>query len=121
LPVDTDPEAPNVEAQEKDPLSLLNIVKDLLSLRNKEEDLQSKANLEIVHASSGDRSFVYRRGNCVMAINPSGERLTVNNRTFSSEQLTNGNELKLLYTIGECRFIDGSIELGAQSFGVWKP
>ena len=77
LPVDQEPNAPNVEDQQGDPLSLLNTVKTLLCLRRNEKDLGSKANLEIVHAPSGgygDRSFVYRRGSCIAGINPGGGR-----------------------------------------------
>jgi len=118
LPVDSDPSAPSVEEQESDPYSLLNTVKALLGLRNGEEDLQSKANLEIIHApgaGSGDRSFVFRRGSCVIAVNPGGNAVNVNH----DKLLVNKNP-SLLYSIGDCCYENGAIQLGAQSFGVWK-
>jgi maltose alpha-D-glucosyltransferase/alpha-amylase len=114
LPVDVEPGAPSVEAQEADPLSLLNTVKSLLCLRNDDVDLQSKPNLEIIHAVPGDRLFVYRRGSCIIAINPSGESLTINNEQLAIDKL------RLLYLIGECRSEGNTIKLGAQSFVVWK-
>ena len=118
LPVDDDSAAPSVEGQERDPASLLNIVKGLLKLRSNQDDLQSKANLEIVYApneNSGDRSFVFKRGSCVAGINPSANSVTVNN-----EQLAGHKTPEPLFSIGDCVFENGSIQLGAQSFGVWK-
>jgi len=117
LPVDADITAPSVEEQEKDPSSLLNTVKTLLRLRSSEEDLQSKANLEIIHApsaSSGDRSFVFKRGACFIGINPGANNVEIRN-----EKLGIGNSVQL-YSIGECSFENGIARMGAQSFGVWK-
>ena len=73
LPVDSAPDAPTVEAQEKDPRSLLNTVKALLRLRRAEPDLQSKPNLEVLYAEKGKLPFVYRRGSLVIAVNPGGK------------------------------------------------
>jgi len=118
LPVDSDPNAPSVEDQENDPSSLLNTVKNLLRLRSSEEDLQSKANFEIINApnaSSGIRSFVYRRGSCVIAVNPGADEAQIYN-----EHLEINKEAKLLYSIGNCGFENKCIKLGAQSFAVWK-
>jgi maltose alpha-D-glucosyltransferase/alpha-amylase len=120
LPVDADPDAPNVETQEKDPASLLNTVKALLRLRHSEKDLQSKPNLEILHASacSGDRSFVYRRGSCVMGVNPAANAVNV--------ALPIEGAPRLVYSIGGCNFEkilggdSGCLRLQPQSFGVWK-
>jgi len=118
LPVDSEPSAPSVEEQESDPSSLLNSVKALLRLRNIEEDLQSKANLEIINApsaSSGDRSFVFKRGSCIIAVNPSGNNIFVN-----QEKLSVNKNPALLYSIGNCDYKNGEIKLESQSFGVWK-
>jgi len=118
LPVDPDPSAPNVAGQEKDDASLLNTVKSLLRLRRDEEDLCVNPNLEILHAvKSGDakysdRSFVYRRGALVMAVNPGGGHV-------QPRISTNGTPEKL-YAIGGCGFENGSIRMGPQSFGVWR-
>jgi len=115
LPVDQAPDAPNVEAQEKEPASLLNTVKALLLLRRKEEDLGSKPNLEILHTglpASGDRSFVYRRGAFIIGVNPGAKTAKVT--------LDAGGTPKQVYHIGNCRLDNGCCELEAQSFGVWK-
>jgi len=121
LPVDSDPSAPDVAVQEKDPASLLNTVKSLLRLRREEEDLCAKPNLEILHASergnaNGDRSFVYRRGSLVMAVNPGAAAV----QPLVSPKGIPGALPMAVYTIGDCGFEDGSIKMGPQSFGVWR-
>jgi len=115
LDVDANTNAPNVEEQEKDDASLLNIVKNLLRLRQSEEDLQSKPNLEIIHApkdNAKDRSFFFKRGSFLIGINPGTGAVNLS--------LAAGSEPKLLYSIGNCGFADGNYRLDTQSFGVWK-
>ena len=123
LPLDTDPSAPNVEVQEKDSSSLLSTVKALLKLRNSEQDLGSKPNLEILHAPKPDsftekpgqvldRSFIYKRGSCIIAINPSADAAKVS--------IALNDEPELLYSMGNCAYEDGFFKLDSQSFGVWK-
>jgi maltose alpha-D-glucosyltransferase/alpha-amylase len=115
LQVDQKPDAPNVEAQEKDPASLLNTVKALLLLRRNEEDLGSKPNLEILHAGkavSGDRSFLYRRGAFIIGVNTGASTAKV--------ELASPGTPKHVYHIGNCGFKNNRCELEAQSFGVWK-
>jgi len=115
LPVDSDPGAPDVEEQEGDPLSLLNTVRSLIRLRQSEKDLGAKANLEVVHAPApgcGDRSFVYRRCSCIVAVNPGGEGVSVT--------VPAPGKPEALYSIGDCGFENGECRLGPQSFGVWK-
>ena len=113
LPVDTDPAAVNVAEQEKDPSSLLNTVKALLRLRRDNEDLGSKPNLEVLSsgsAESNDRSFIYRRGAFVVAVNPGANAV-------QSPIAANGTPA-LVYSIGSCSFENGYIKLEPQSFGV---
>ena len=117
LPVDSDITAPSVEEQEKDPSSLLNTVKALLRLRGSEEDLQSKANLEIVHApsaSTGDRSFVFKRGSCVVGINPGANDVEIRNEKLGMKNASR------LYSFGNSSFENGMMRLESQSVGVWK-
>jgi maltose alpha-D-glucosyltransferase/alpha-amylase len=114
LPVDKEPDAPNIEAQEKDPASLLNTVKALLLLRRGEEDLGSKPNMEILHAgkaADGDRSFLYRRGAFIIGVNPGANTVKV---ALDDPRGTP------VYQIGNCVLKNGRCELEAQSFGVWK-
>ena len=123
LPVDSDPAAPNVEVQEKDPASLLNTVKALLALRRRERDLNAGPNLEILHCGnfdSGDRSFIYRRGSsrgssrgsCVIAVNPGAEA--------AQARISANGAHEQLYAIGNCGLEDGCCTLESQSFGVWR-
>jgi len=113
LPVDTDPAAPSVEAQEQDSASLLNTVKALIRLRRSEANLNAQPNLEILYAGeNGKRSFIYRRGSCIIAVNPgaSAEEIPVT---------TNGTS-KQIYSIGNCSLENGVCKLEPQSFAVWK-
>ena len=115
LPIDITPDAPNVETQEQDKSSLLNTVKSLLRLRNSEADLRSQSNLEILHnpePNSGDRSFIYRRGSCIIAVNPGANDANV--------PIIISGEFKLLYSIGSCVLENDNCKLESQSFGVWK-
>jgi len=113
LPVDTDPAAPNVEDQEKDPLSLLNTVKSLLRLRRGEQDLNAKANLEVLHTGnvrSGDRSFFYKRGKFIIGVNPGKNKVRVKAT----------GKPRPVYSIGSASYKDGRYKLDSQSFGIWK-
>lgn len=113
LPVDTDPAAPSVETQEKEPSSLLNTVKTLLRLRHGEQELRAQANLEILHTGdvlSGDRSFFYKRGTFIMGVNPGKNKVCVKA----------AGKPRPIYSIGSGSFEDGCYKLEAQSFGIWK-
>ncbi|GMO24258.1 MAG: alpha-amylase family glycosyl hydrolase [Termitinemataceae bacterium] len=112
LPVDTSPDAPTVEAQEKESASLLNTVKAILKLRHSENDLQALPNIEII-AAEKDKPFVYRRGSFVLAVNPSGAAASA-----AVPALKDG--APLVYAIGECSAGASECRMGAQSFGVWR-
>ncbi|MCD8021918.1 MAG: DUF3459 domain-containing protein [Lachnospiraceae bacterium] len=109
MPVDTSVDAPNVADQEKDADSLLNTVKALLNLRHQEEDLQADSDFEVVYAESKKLPFVYRRGSLLIALNPSLESVSVSVPAVADA----GQEL--LFRIGEGKFAEGVIALGAQS------
>jgi maltose alpha-D-glucosyltransferase/alpha-amylase len=112
LPVDGDPGAPTVEAQEKDPASLLNTLKAIIALRRSNPDLQSQPNLEILHAEKGKLPFVYKRGAFILALNPGGqEAYTAVPGIGSGEKV---------YAIGNGTLEGGRCQMAAQSFGVWK-
>ena len=108
LPVDASEDAPTVAAQEKDPSSLLNTVKELLALRHEQEDLQADASFEVVSSEPG-RPFVYRRGNLMLAVNPSGKEAELQPRGVTG---------RVLWQIGSVSFEEGVLALGAQSFAV---
>ncbi|MDR2742550.1 MAG: hypothetical protein LBB98_10405 [Treponema sp.] len=111
LPVDPAPDAPTVEAQEKDPASLLNTVKSLLVLRRTEKDLGSRPNLEILYAKPGEMPFIYRRGSLVMGVNPDEQPV----------QAPIGIEGgRPVYALGSCTLERGVCRMAGQSFGIWK-
>ena len=111
LPVDGAEDAPTVEEQEKDPSSLLSVVRALLALRHREEDLQADADFEPL-VTDPDKPFVYRRGGLLLAVNPSGEAL------FAPVAGAEGR--RALLAIGTCALKDGGIEMGPQSFAVFR-
>ncbi|MDR2070250.1 MAG: hypothetical protein LBP81_02385 [Treponema sp.] len=113
LPVDPSPDAPTVEAQEKDPESLLNTVKALLRLRRAQGDLQSKPNLEILYAQKGSRPAVYRRGSFVMGLNPSSETARI-----PGLPVPDGGTG--VFSIGKGSLDSGTFTLEPQSFVVWR-
>jgi len=110
LPVDAAEDAPTVEDARKDPDSLYTTVKELLALRHAREDLQADAEFAVVYAEEGKVPFVYRRGKLIVAVNPSGEVVTV--------EIPSGQEM--LYRIGEATLQQNKLTMGAQSFLVMK-
>ena len=111
LPVDPDPQAPTVAAQENDPASLLNTVRAILALRHQEEDLQADAPLSIV-CSEPDQPLVYRRGSIICVLNPSGKDLEI--------RLPIKKEQEILFTIGQASLEEGKVKIGTASFAVLK-
>ena len=110
LSVDPNPGNTTVEAQEKDPASMLNHVRGLLALRRDNPDLGNYGPFAVYHAVEGDRLFAYKRGDMLLAVNPSLEEKTL--------------ELDGAYELAHSFGIAGAGEkltLGAQSFAVLKP
>ncbi|MDR1470408.1 MAG: hypothetical protein LBT00_14085 [Spirochaetaceae bacterium] len=112
LPVDALPDAPTVEAQEKDPASLLNTVKALLKLRHENADLGARSNLEILYAKKEAFPLIYRRGSLIVAVNPAERPVSVD--------ISPVYPAKNIYATGNCRFEKGLCKMEGQSFGVWK-
>jgi maltose alpha-D-glucosyltransferase/alpha-amylase len=112
LPVDLSPDAPTVEAQEKDPASLLNTLKAILALRRAESDLQSAPNLEILHVQKGKLPFIYKRGALVLSLNPGG---------IAANAVVPGvTSADNIFTIGSASLRQGRCEMAPQSFAVWR-
>ena len=110
LPVDPAGDAPTVEEQESRADSLLNTVKALLALRHQEEDLQADAPFEAVCTEKG-KPFVYRRGDLLIGINPSGEA-----QPFPAPAAGR----KCLFSIGGAEIKEETMMLHPQSFVVLK-
>lgn len=111
LPVDPAADAPTVAAQEKDPNSFLNHVRELIRLRKEYADLGNYSGFAVYYAKPGCRLFAYRRGNLLVAVNPSRESLTM--------PLT--EKYHSVYTIGNGEITDSSLTLDGQSFVVLQP
>lgn len=76
LPVDKSEDAPNVEAQESEKDSLFNMVRQVIKLRHENESLRSDEPFEVLYARSKEFPFVYKRGNFIMAVNPSKKEVS---------------------------------------------
>ena len=115
LPVDGSEDAPTVEAQEKDPASLLNTVRAILALRHQEKDLQADADFKVI-CSEEDKPFVYMRGSLLCAVNPTGHEQSVKLPAAVLAELKG----EVLYGLGTAGLKDGVLTAGAQSFAVMR-
>ncbi|MBP3304733.1 MAG: glycosylase [Oscillospiraceae bacterium] len=110
LPVDPAGDAATVAEQEKDPDSFLNHVRGLIALRREYRDLGNYSNFAVYSAEPGSRLFAYKRGELLLAVNPSREAL----------ELKLDSAYEAVYTIGEPAVQGGSLTMGGQSFAVLK-
>ncbi len=77
LPVDPDPGNATVAAQEADPDSMLNHIRQVLRVRQAYPDLGNYASFAPVYAKEGKRGFMYSRGNMLVAVNPGLEAVRI--------------------------------------------
>ena len=110
LPVDPAADAPTVAAQQQDPDSMLNFVRAVIALRHAEADLHADAPFELV-CSDPKKPLVYRRGGLLLAVNPSGEALSVDVPAAGKTPV---------FTFGTARATATALEMGPQSFVVLK-
>ena len=108
LPQDASDDAPCVEEQLADAGSLLSEVMRLTALRHAYEDLQADAPFVVVNDNEETAPFVYRRGEMVLAVNPSSKE-----KRYWSDLLA-GREV--VYRIGEAALADGCLTMPGQSF-----
>jgi maltose alpha-D-glucosyltransferase/alpha-amylase len=73
LPVDASGDAPSVNSQSDRKDSLLNTVRDVIRLRHENTCLHADGPFEVVYAQHSKYPFLFRRGNFLFAINPSGK------------------------------------------------
>ena len=119
IPQDYSENAPSVAEAEKDPDSILHTVRSLIALRHAHEDLQADADFEVIYEKEGERAFVYRRGNILLAVNPSGEAVKIPVSELNGD-IANTVAGGLLFGIGKAAITAEELTLGAQSFGVWE-
>ena len=110
LPVDNRSGAPSVEKEEKDGRSLFNTVRGVIALRHKYPDLQSVANIDVIYAEKNKYPFVFRRGNFVIAVNPSWQRVSI-------PLLWSGDSV---FAIGKSTLQNGVLSMDGQSFNIYK-
>jgi len=103
LPVDTAKNAPNVEAEEKDPSSLLNRTRKLIALKHSEPALANYAEFVPLYAKENTYPFVYARANgkdvVIVVLNPSSKEATATfdvNYTYSKTAVLSGKDLKFI-------------------------
>jgi maltose alpha-D-glucosyltransferase/alpha-amylase len=122
LPVDTSIDAPNVEAQEKNPNSLLNHVRKLIQLKKNEPALAADAEFVPVYAKDNTYPFIFARAagdNVILAVfNPAAREETAK---FSLN--INVKEFTLLS--GTNSHIDANgnkyeLKISGQSYSIYK-
>ena len=120
LPQDPSEDAPTVEAQEKDPASLLNVTKELIALRHKYTDLQADGSFDVIYAEKEQFPFIYKRGNLLIAINPSDSKASaaLTEEAYIDKDDKKSTKLTPVYSIGEFKQEDNTLKLQAQSFVV---
>ncbi len=112
LPVDHAPDAPTVEDQLKNDDSLLQETKRLIALRLKYTDLQADAPFSAVYVGGQNEPFLYRRGDLLLAVNPSGSALTIRIPELAGTEI--------IYRIGDSRMSGSGLIMAGQSFTVLK-
>ncbi|MBQ6427065.1 MAG: glycosylase [Clostridia bacterium] len=107
LPQDPAPDAPCVADQANDENSLYSEVRRLIALRHAHEVLQADADFEVLRAEAVP-PFVYRRGDLILAINPSPEAAE-----WSSDLLEGRY---VMHAINGAVAINGQLRLPPRSF-----
>ncbi|MBO4881236.1 MAG: DUF3459 domain-containing protein, partial [Firmicutes bacterium] len=109
---DPAPDAPCVADQAEDPDSLYSETRRLTALRHAHEDLQADADFEVLRAEA-DAPFVYRRGDLILALNPSAEPAEWSSGWLEGRQV--------IYTIHGATIENGRLLLPPQSFATAAP
>jgi maltose alpha-D-glucosyltransferase/alpha-amylase len=115
LPIDPDPDRPNVEAQERSPESMLNFTRKLLQLRRSVPALSNVSGFKVVHAEPFKTPFVYERTageqRVIVALNPSADATEV--------MLTGIGAMKPLLA-SKARWTNGVLKMDPVSFGIFQ-
>ena len=110
LPVDPNPGNATVAAQEADPDSMLNHIRKVLALRRENADLGAYTDMTVYHAEAGDRLFAVKRGEMLVAVNPSLEE----------KCLKLDGKYEIVYVFGEAELAE-ELKVGKQTMAVLKP
>ncbi|MCL2079990.1 MAG: alpha-amylase family glycosyl hydrolase [Oscillospiraceae bacterium] len=130
LPVDSAADAPTVQSQKNDDLSLLNTVKALISLRKSSDDFGAGGDFEVIHAAKGDPLFVYRRGDHYILVNPSLSDIAYDLPPASGRQAAKPNapqndshksaKREIIFKLGNCVMKGEKATLSPQSFAALR-
>ncbi len=77
LPVDTQPDAQDVQSQMDNPDSLYHCLRQFIQLRKNNPEFYADGDFDILYAEKDRYPFVFCRGSFVIAVNPSGEAVEV--------------------------------------------
>ncbi len=112
LPVDKSENAPTVENQQNKMDSIFNVVKDIIRIRRENNtDLGPDGDFEVIYAERNQYPFVYKRGNFIIGVNPSGENQSIH---FDI------NIKEITYQIGNFKLENHKLTLSPQSFVLMK-
>ena len=89
----------------------MNTVRELLRLRNAERSLQADGDFEIIYAKEGENGIAWRRGDLLLALNPSQEKAVIPIEEDKKE---------IIYSIGKGIVQKRKICLEAQSFVIFR-
>lgn len=122
LPVDPAKDAPAVEAQEKDPSSLLNKTRKLIQLKHTEPALAAYAEFVPLYAKKDTYPFIYARARdkdvVLVILNPAGKESDAEfdlNISYSRMSLLAGKEMKV--TRNDKRV---SVVVPGQTYAIYK-
>ncbi len=112
LPVDKSDDAPTVENQQNKTDSIFNVVKDIIRIRRENnDDLGADGDFEVIYAERNKYPFVYKRGNFIIGVNPSGEKQCID---------FDGEVKNIIYQIGDVSIENQKLCFEAQSFVLMK-
>jgi maltose alpha-D-glucosyltransferase/alpha-amylase len=122
LPVDTAADAPNVEAQEKNPNSLLNMVKKLIRLKKNEPALAAYAEFVPVYAKENTYPFIFARAagsDIILAVfNPAARKECAKftlNKSINKFILLSGEKSRI-----KAKENKYDLEIAGQSYSIYK-
>ncbi len=111
LPVGEVEGAPTVAQQEKDPDSFLNFMRKLIAVRKENPALGNYSPFSVYSAEKGSRIFAYKRGDYLIAVNPSAQTL----------ELETDAAYTIIYSVGAPELHGHTLCLPGQSFVICKP
>ena len=122
VPLDPDPDRPNVAAQMADPESLWHEVKRLIQIRKEHPALQSKGEIQFLYAEKNAYPLAYLRScneeKVLVALTPSDQEVRLSCEEFAGNRFTDGPTAKVNFSSGPAgENLAGAPAAGVTSFG----